>query len=413
MHYLKIVQFLVLVVLALNGCTTQEARVELLKDSPLSSQSMYLNGRDFGEVFEGDQLDRKSLVDSAMASISYFEKIDPQTKFDYGQLNYSAAELAVSTRLFLELLEEHQEREAFVAALEANFLVFGSAANDDKGVLFTGYYEPIFPGQLTPSKEYNVPVYRRPDDLLSLDLGEFRESLKNRSIVYRIDKGQPVPYYTREEITTKGVLNGKGLEIAWMRDPVDLFFLQVQGSGILLAPDGSRVKIGYDIANGRPYSSIGKLLVDQGVMRLEDISMGSIRRYMADNPKQRDRILNHDASYVFMKPSADDGGPKGNINVPLTPLRSVATDASIFPKGALAYLKTEVPEFDEQWLHKGTRPVSHFVMVQDTGGAIKGTGRTDLFWGNGPLAENSAGAMRSYGKLFFLVAKKEILKARM
>jgi len=235
--------------------------------------------------------------------------------------------------------------------------------------------------------------------------------LKSNTIVYRLENGEVVPYYSREEIVGKEVLKDQGLEVAWMRDPVDLFFLQVQGSGILVTPTGERIKLGYDGANGQAYNSIGKYLLDQGVMRLEEISMGSIRNYLRDNPKQRDRILFHNPSYVFFKVNPDGtDGPRGNINVPLTPLRSVATDTTQFPKGGLAYLSAEVPEFDPNWKHIGGKRVAHFVMNQDTGGAIRGPARADLFWGNGDLAENSAGAMRNFGKLYFLVAKKEVLK---
>lgn len=414
MRYLKIIQYLLIVMVTINGCSKQRYGVESLKDSPLSSKSMYLFTQDVDQIFEGDMLAREGLITSAKESIGYFSRIDSERTFKYGKIPYTAGELVESMRLFLELLEQHPERDDFVEALQENFLVFSSAANEsDKGVLFTGYYEPIFPGQLERTKEYSIPVYRRPDDLEVLELGSFRNSLKRRTIVYRVENSRPVPYYNREEIMGKGVLEGKGLEIAYMKDPVDLFFLQVQGSGILRTPEGERIKVGYAGSNGRPYSSIGRYLIDQGAMRLSEISMGSIRRYMHDNPKYRDRILFHNESYVFFRINPDSGGPRGNINVPLTPLRSVATDTTKFPKGGLAYIKTEVPEFDADWRHQGNKVVSHFVLNQDTGGAIKGPGRVDLFWGNGELAENSAGAMRGFGKLYFFVARKEVLKARM
>jgi len=414
MRNLKLVQFLLIVIVALNGCSKQGREVSTVKGSPLSSAKMYLVSEDLDEVFKGDMLDRGGLIKAAGSSISYFERVGRNKSFLYGQLKYSSAELAASMRLFLKILKTEPNRDDFVQTLEDNFLVFASAANEDDGVLFTGYYEPIFPGQLTKSKEYNVPVYRRPNDLEVLELGEFRNNLRRKTIVYRMTEGKPEPYYTREQIMGRKVLAGKDLAIAWMKDPVDLFFLQVQGSGILQAPDGTKVKVGYNGSNGRPYSSIGKYLIDQGAMRLSEISMGSIRRYMHDNPKQRDRVLFHNQSYVFFRLSGQQtGGPKGNINVPLTPLRSVAADTNSFPKGALAYIDTEVPEFDEQWKHTGNKPVSHFVLVQDTGGAIKGTGRMDLFWGNGSLAENSAGAMRTKGKLYFFVARKERLQGNM
>ena len=414
MRYLKIIQFLLVVILSLNGCSKQFFGSESLKESPLSSEGMYWLDRDFSEIFQGDMLDRASLVQAANASIQYYERLPSNVLFKYGNISYTATEMVASMKLFVEILEGQNNRDDFVDLLQKNFMIFASAANEDQGVLFTGYYEPIFPGQLKRDQEYKIPVYRRPDDLEVLDLGDFRSSLNKRTIVYKVEKGAPVPYLSRQQIMGENALAGKGLEIAWMKDPVDLFFLQVQGSGILVAPDGSRVKVGYDGSNGRPYNSIGRYLIDQGAMRLSEISMGSIRRYMRDNPLLRDSILYHNESYVFFKLNQlSSGGPHGNIDVSLTPLRSVAADATAFPKGGLAYIVTEVPDFDENWTHHGNKPVSHFVLVQDTGGAIKGPGRLDLFWGNGELAENSAGAMRSLGKVYFFVAKKEALQGRL
>jgi len=414
MRYLKLIQFIVLVIISLNGCSKQSSEVGTQEGSPLSSKHMFLVSDDIEDVFQGDLLDRGGLIQATKSSIVYFDRVGSKKKFFYGKVPYSAKEMTASMKLFLELLQSNKDRDEFIESLQDNFLVFASPSNEDNGVMFTGYYEPIFPGQLTKNKEYNIPVYRRPDDLQVLNLGSFRKNLKRRTIVYRMVEGTPEPYYTRQQIMGDKALAGKNLAIAWMKDPADLFFLQVQGSGILAAPDGTKLKIGYDGSNGRPYSSIGKYLIDQGAMRLSEISMGSIRGYLKNNPKQRDRVLFHNQSYVFFKLNGQElEGPKGNINVPLTPLRSVAADATAFPKGSLAYIRTEVPEFDEDWKHTGNKPVSHFVLIQDTGGAIKGTGRMDLFWGNGALAENSAGAMRSKGQLYFFVAKKEVLKQKM
>ena len=311
--------------------------------------------------------------------------------------------------LFKYLLRSYQSDQQFINKLEDYFFLFESVSNENNGVLFTGYYEPIFKGNLKQTKEFNIPVYGRPDDLMILRLGNFRRSLKERTIIARLEKNNVVPYYTRKEIMHEKVLRGRKLEIAWMKDPLDLFFLQIQGSGILELPDGSRVKLSYNGANGRNYSSIGKLLLENGKMALKEISMDGIRRYLVNHPEERDQTLYHNASYTFLKLEDKTEAPRGNINVPLTPSRSIASDAFIFPKAALGFIKTEVPIFDAEWKIVEMKPISRFVVNQDTGGAIRGPGRVDLFWGNGKRAEKSAGMMRSFGKVYFLIAKKNVL----
>jgi membrane-bound lytic murein transglycosylase A len=358
----------------------------------------------------GDDLSVSSLNDAIDQSLSYYRRIPPDTTFNYGKIKYSAIELIASLQLFLGIIEKEQSYASVIEKLEADFHLFRSTANNEgEGVLFTGYYEPIFDGSLTRTTQFNVPVYSVPDDLLVLNLGYFRDSLKNRTIVYRIVNNTIVPYYTRQEIMEQKVLAKQKKEIAWMRDPVDLFFMQIQGSGILLLPSGEKLKLSYNGSNGLRYSSIGKLLVDLGIMKLEEVSMQSIRDYLKNHPQSRDYVLNHNKNYTFFAVDKSIDGPKGNIEVPLTAHRSIATDSTIFPKGALAYIVSDLPVFTESWQEHSLEPFARFTVIQDTGGAIKGPGRVDLFWGNGILAEKSAGTMRSFGKLYLLVAKKETL----
>ncbi len=358
----------------------------------------------------GDDLTVISLKEAIAQSIEYYKKIPSDSVFYFGKLKYTADELIISLRLFLNIIDMEQNYEKILKKLETDFYLFQSIKNDeDEGVLFTGYFEPIFEGSLTKTKKFNVPVYEIPDDLLVLKLGTFRHSLKDRTIVYRIADSNILPYYTRRQIMQKKVLSGKKKEIAWMKDPVDLFFMQIQGSGILQLPSGKKIKLRYAGSNGHHYSSIGKLLVDKGIMELKDVSMQSIRKFLNDNPEVRDRILYHNKSYTFFTMEDSVDGPRGNIDVPLTPHRSIATDSSVFPKGALTYIVSELPVFTKNWREYTLEPFSRFTVIQDTGGAIRGPGRVDLFWGNGILAEKSAGTMRSFGKLYFLVAKPEVL----
>jgi membrane-bound lytic murein transglycosylase A len=374
-----------------------------------SSGSMKLVTDSYSSFLTGDDLSRDSLNKAITQSLKYLNIIPADRIFFYGKVPYPAHEVIASMTLFQEILAQNYSYERLVSELEDNYYAFASSANRGKQVLFTGYYEPISEGALAPSATFNVPVYTLPEDLVVLELGEFRESLKNRTIVYRMENGKLQPYYSRQQIMEQKVLSGQKKEIAWMKDPIDLFFMQVQGSGILLLPTGNKIKLSYAGANGRRYSSIGKLLIEEGKMELEAVSMGSIRRYLNSHPEERDRILYHNKSYTFFNPSEDSGHPRGNLNVPLTPHRSIATDTEAFPKAALGFVSSELPIFDENGNLKEWRHFSRFVVNQDTGGAIKGADRLDLFWGNGALAAKSAGTMRRFGTLYLFIAKKEIL----
>lgn len=375
-----------------------------------SSDSMSLVRRPFDRVIIEDDLSSDSLREAIVQSLVYLNRIPSDQVFRYGSIEYSAAEIIDSCLLFQSLISQELDSETLAEELEKRFYLFESTANRDNQVLFTGYFEPIYPGSLVPDPEYPVPVYSLPDDLNVLELDDFRDSLRNRTIVYRLEDNRILPYYSRQEIMAQNALAGRGLEIAWMKSPVDLLFLQIQGSGILELPSKEKVKLAYAGANGHNYSSIGALLIDEGKMILEDVSMESIREYLDTHEEERDRIIYHNKSYVFFTFGDYDGHPRGSINVPLTPLRSIATDLNLFPKAAIGFIKTEVPTFDPlDWRFLGTKKIARFIVNQDTGGAIKGTGRTDLFWGNGKLAEKSAGKMRGLGKLYFIVAKKDHL----
>jgi membrane-bound lytic murein transglycosylase A len=377
-----------------------------------SSTSMTLFNRPYSEFMKGDDLPVRGLKLSVTQSLSYFDKIPQNRLFKYGNLLYSAGEIAASMRLFLSLLEKADNDRDLLVKMERNFLIFESAANEDERVMLTGYYEPLFNGDLQQSPRFNIPVYGLPQDLQVLNLETFRKSLKYRTIVYRLKNGKLIPYHSREEIMEQHILVKKAKILAWMQDPVDLFFLQVQGSGILVLPSGRRIKLSYAGSNGLPYSSIGKQLVAENKLSLEAVSMGSIREYIRTHPQELKQILYHNKSYTFFNLAKTNENPRGSLNVPLTPHRSIALDVTIFPKGCLGYLVSNVPEFDKQLRYKGQKSFARFIVSQDTGGAIKGPGRVDLFWGNGSLAEKSAGMMRSFGKLYFIIAKKEILRDR-
>jgi membrane-bound lytic murein transglycosylase A len=212
-----------------------------------------------------------------------------------------------------------------------------------------------------------------------------------------------VPYYSRREICTDGRLDGRGEVICWAKDPVDVFFLQVQGSGRVRFDDGKETLVHFAGSNGRAFRSVGRLLVDEGRLPNEGVSMQAIRRYLGEHPEELEAVLNYNESYVFFEEVSE--GPLGNIGVVLTSGRSIATDYKLFPGGALAFATARKPIVEGgrimRWEEFG-----RFVLNQDTGGVICGPGRVDFFWGSGPEAELAAGGMCERGRLYFLVKKR-------
>ncbi len=323
-------------------------------------------------------------------------------RFVFGRREVTAAELrAALERLHGRITENLSSVELMARVLE-DFEPLESAGGEDGQVLFTGYYEPEIEASLTRTDEYTVPIYGLPGDLIEVPLEPFAERFKAERVFGRLEGRRLVPYWTRSEIRG-GKLGGQGLELAWAKDPVALFFVEVQGSGTLRLPDGGERRIGYAASNGRPYRSIGSLLIQEGAIAREAMSMQALRAWLAANPPQRNRVLDFNESYVFFR--FLDSAAVGSLGRPVTPGRSIATDARLFPKGALAFIHTERPvrlaDGTVEW-----RPLSRFVLNQDTGGAIKGAGRVDVFWGRGPEAELSAGMMKQKGRLLFLVPRQ-------
>jgi len=200
-------------------------------------------------------------------------------------------------------------------------------------------------------------------------------------------------------------LQGKGLELLWLRDPWERFVLHIQGSGQVRLPDGRMMRVGYAASNGRPYRAIGRYLLEQGFLGEKEISMERIREFLQSNPGRAEEFLNVNERYIFFRLLGDSEGPLGALGVPLTPGRSVATDLSLFPRGALAYLVSRCPELDESGKIIGWKTLRRFVLNQDAGGAIQGPGRVDLFFGSGDRAGRAAGEMKEEGKIYILLAK--------
>jgi membrane-bound lytic murein transglycosylase A len=270
--------------------------------------------------------------------------------------------------------------------------------------LFTGYYEPLLHGSRRFGGAYTVPLYRAPDDLIRVDLGRFKPELAGQAIAGRVAGSQFVPYFARAEIDD-GALDGRGLELVWVDDPIARFFLQIQGSGQVQLDDGARIRIGYADQNGHQYRAIGRDLVALGAMPLEEVSLQSIRDWLIAHPEQADAIMARNASYVFFdeRPELDPAdGPIGAQGVPLTAGRSLAVDRRYIPLGVPVWLETTAP-----W-PEGEGPLRRLLVAQDTGGAIKGPVRGDVFWGTGARAEAIAGRMRSQGRYVVLLPKAAI-----
>ncbi len=266
--------------------------------------------------------------------------------------------------------------------------------------LFTGYFEPEAEGSLKPGGEYTVPLYARPADLLAFDA----ETAKRLGLSYgRLVGGKAQAYFTRREIE-EGALHGRDLELLWLKDWADAFFMQVQGSGRVRLPDGRRVRLGFAAKTGLPYTGIGGLLVERGVLTRDDMSMQAIRKWMEGNPKAARQLMWENKSFVFFREVALDDpklGPPGAQKVALTPLHSLAVDRSLWMFGTPVWLDTEAPKGESGKLE----PFRSLLVAQDTGTAIKGHARGDVFWGAGEEAALTAGRMKSAGRMIVLLPK--------
>jgi membrane-bound lytic murein transglycosylase A len=351
-----------------------------------------------------DDMLYNGLEHSILKSLSYLQKIPADREFEFGPDRYNTEHMILSIQHFLEFIQSQPSPQELNEFIESNYRVYRSVGRDGRGeVLYTGYYEPHLRGSLRRSEKFQFPIYAQPDDLITIDLSLFKEKYSGEKIVGRFADQTVVPYYERRQIDTDGALEGRASVLAWVADPVEVFFLQIQGSGKVYLDNGEVINVHYHSTNGQPYRSIGKLLIDEEKISAEEMSMQKIHEYLHSHPEEMDAILNHNPSYVFFKIEPD--GPLGNINVRLTPGRSIALDRYLFPRAALAFIRTEKPVVDSSGQINSWQSFTRFALNQDTGGAIRGPGRADLFWGNGPYAEIAAGHLKHTGELFFLVLK--------
>jgi membrane-bound lytic murein transglycosylase A len=289
---------------------------------------------------------------------------------------------------------------------EANFIPYRIEAADGRDTgMVTGYYEPLLDGSRARSERYNVPLYAAPDDLLTIDLTEIYPELKGKRLRGRVEGRRVVPYWSRAEIDG-GAAPVADKALVYVEDPVDAFFLQIQGSGRVRLAEGGIMRVGYADQNGHPYVSIGRILVERGEMPLERASLQGIREWGRRNPQKLGPLLDENPSYVFFREvappapgtlEAEIDGPFGSLGVPLLRERAIAVDPRSVPLGAPVYLATTYPQ--------STRPLDRLVLAQDTGGAIRGAVRADFFWGFGNEAGREAGRMKQDGRIWILWPK--------
>ncbi len=342
--------------------------------------------------------DLRSLEKAIQSSMLYYRSLPKDRVFVFGEDTFSVSHLIDSLGSFFEIVKNKPQK--IQKEIRAHFWVYRSTGSDENHhVGFSAYYEHSLDASLTPSAKYRFPIYGRPADLVEVDYAAFDPRRSSERLSGRLHEGKLIPYFTREEIDSKGVLGKRGLEIAWAADLMDIFFLQVQGSGWLrIKEENKLVRIRYAANNGHNYKSIGAYMIQQGMISRKDFGREAMEDYMRFHPLEVQEILNQNPRYIFFEldTSKTREDTLGSLKVPLTPRRSIATDPACFPPGALAWIGTSADQ-----------KVNRFVLNQDEGGGIKGPGRVDYFVGAGEDAEAFAVRFWQKGHLFFLVKKKK------
>lgn len=367
---------LILITVIMTGCAGRMQRI-LPSAEPLSLVSS-LN------IDFADDLDVASLDLAIERSINYYEGAGHDNVYRLADRLIGARQMKESLLAFRRIIKNGFAFPEKKKQISREFDVYRAAGQDGAGsVLFTGYYVPLLAGSLTRTGKYQYPLYKTPPDL--------------------IDK-KNVPYYSRREIDVEGVLQGRNLEILWVADPVELFFLHIQGSGEIKLENGTVLTVSAAGTNGRPYRSVPAYLLERGIVSGRDASNYNIKRFLKEKNEQNlYEILGYNERYIFFHLVEK---PTGSLGVPVTPGRTIATDPEIFPPGALAFISLRKPVFDQKGDLTSQRiSFSRFVLNQDKGAAIRGPGRVDLFCGFGQTAESEASNLKEKGELYFLIKK--------
>lgn len=290
-------------------------------------------------------------------------------------------------------------KEAVQQYFKTYFAVYQTSNVDGSNTgLITGYYEPLLKGSRVKTERYRYPLYAKPDDLITVELASLYPELANKRVRGRLVGNKLIPYYNRGEIEVEPSPL-QGTEFLWVDDIIELFFLQIQGSGLVTLDNGEQIHVGYADQNGQSYQSIGRLLIQRGELTADKASMQGIKHWARNNIDKLRELLNSNPSYVFFRElPAGLPGPLGALGVPILAERVVAIDPRYVPLGAPVFLATTYPN--------SSKPLNRLMMAQDTGGAIKGGVRADFFWGAGNEAGKLAGAMKQPGKIWVLLPKE-------
>jgi len=327
-------------------------------------------------------------------SLNYLSKPSSKQFFPYGEITHQHA--VESLKVFKKMINSGLMGSALNEAIREQFDVYISVGCDDMGtVLFTGYYTPIFDGSLKQTDKFRYPLYSLPDDLVKNSFGQ--------TLGRRMPDGQIVVYPTRSEIEKSNML--KGLELVWLSDPFEVYVAQVQGSCKVRLPDGQLITISYAGNNGHEYHSISKELVNDGKIAADQLSLSSMIAFFKQNPDLVATYTQRNPRFVFFR--KDEGPPRGSLNEPVTPLKTIATDKAIYPRACLAYFSTVIPRAIGGNIYHD--PYKGFALDQDTGGAIRAPGRCDIYLGQGDEAGKLAGQTYQEGKLYYLFLKPDVL----
>jgi membrane-bound lytic murein transglycosylase A len=360
----------------------------------------------FEETFKA----RAGLIKAAKKAIKYLESLPPEKTLRVADRSYAPAALIDSAKAIVEIAQTAKSADELDARVREGFDVFQSAGKDGQGrVIFSSYYEPVLKASLKKAAGYPYPLYKRPTDVVEVDLSSFdKKFAAAEPTLGRVGKDKRVtPYPAREEIDRRKALAGQGLELAWLKDSLDVMDLHVQGSGILKLAGGKELAVRYAGSNGRPFNSVGLLLLKTGVFTRDEITHAKMHDYLRANPDAASWILASNPRYTFfdLAPLPEDGEPPGAAQQSLIAARAIAIDPAVIPLGALTFFTTTSPQADKTGRVLGQFPTARFAFALDTGGAIKGPGRVDIYAGHGPQAEATARGQWADGKLFILVKK--------
>lgn len=359
--------------------------------------------------FFKDDGQKNDFIKAAQFNMKFLENyISSSSAYLFEDRKVTYELLLKTNKEFLELLSQESSWQDLNKKIYEKFDVY-ELRPSTKEIIFSSYYEPIIEASLKQTKQYRYPIYSKPEDLISVNLQDFSEKFKGEKITGRIEKNTLVPYYSREEIDYKNAIKGKAVPLAWLKSAGDVMDLHTQGSGILKLPDGSYKKAKFAATNSLKFKGWMTVLLEMNLMTKAELNADSAKKFLDTHSELERKILTQNPRYTFFKLEDSDDlslGPEGTYGYPLVAMRSIAVDNSIVPFGALAFMKTKLPDVDEDGNYFGKKDDSRFVFAHDTGGAIKNA-RIDFFAGNGHRAKKFAFSLWDPGRIYFLLLKQQ------